>query len=151
MPFALLLIGLVLVVSGVKNTLGELATTVKSDFSGEGNFFYWITAIGAVGAVGYIPSARTFSRMFLTLILVAMVLSNRGFFAQFGAAIGSITAPAPASANAIGSDAPATGGTSAPPALGIIRAIDGATGGTVGALPGTGAVRNFLSGFGLTF
>lgn len=80
MPFALFLLGLILIISGVKNTHRSLGQSLVEDFTGPGNFFYWVGAIGAVGVVGYWDKARPVSHAFIVLILVAMVLANQGFF-----------------------------------------------------------------------
>lgn len=90
MPFALITIALMLIVAGAKGTYGKLKDLLVSDFTGSGNFLYWIVAIGTVGAVGYIPGAEKFSRAFLVLILVAIVLSHRGFFNQFNSALAEL-------------------------------------------------------------
>ena len=103
MPFALIAIGLLLIVTGIKGTQSQLAAQLASDFTGAGNFFYWIIAIMAIGAVGYIEPMKGPSRMLLALIIVAMVLSNKGFFAQFQQELqaGSAQAP-PASSSSSG-------------------------------------------------
>lgn len=80
MPFALTFIGLIFVVTGVKGTIGVLGSQLKRDFTGEGNFLYWFLAMGSVGSLGAIPEFRNFSRLFMTLILVAMVIKNGGVF-----------------------------------------------------------------------
>jgi hypothetical protein len=87
MPFALVLIGLILIVSGARNTHTALGRQLASDFTGPGNFVYWVLAIGSVGALGYIPELRSFSRWFMVLIIVAMVIRNGGFFDKFREAI----------------------------------------------------------------
>jgi len=80
MPFALVTIGLIMIVTGARDTYKQFGTQITEDFTGSGGFLYWIAAIGAVGALGYVPSLRTFSRVFMGLIIVAMVLRNGGFF-----------------------------------------------------------------------
>lgn len=87
MPFALVLIGLIMVVTGARNTHAALGQQLRADFTGPGNFFYWIAAIGAVGALGAIPNMRGFSRLFMTLIIISLLLSHRGFFTQFQQAL----------------------------------------------------------------
>lgn len=82
MPFALVIFGLVMIVTGVKGTIKPLGNQLVKDFTGPGNFFYWFAAIGAVGASGAIPGFKNFSRMFMTLIIVAMVIHNGGVFDQ---------------------------------------------------------------------
>lgn len=89
MPFALVVIGLVMIVTGAQNTHAALGEQLRKDFTGPNNFIFWIASIGAVGAIGYVESFRNFSRAFMALILIAMILSNRGFFDQFSAALRS--------------------------------------------------------------
>lgn len=108
MPFALLVIGLLLVVAGYRNTLPQLGSALAKDFSGTNNFFFWMAGIGAVGALGYIPKLETFSRLFIGLLIVVMALRNGGFFNQFENALATAQAPASASA-APASVAPTTG------------------------------------------
>lgn len=76
LAFALLIVGAVLLISGIKDTQQQLYNLVKGDFTGPGNFFYWVLAILVIGAVGYIPSMRTLSRMFLILVLVVLLIHN---------------------------------------------------------------------------
>jgi hypothetical protein len=82
MPFALIVIGLLLVVTSAKDTHVQFGTQVAKDFTGENNFFVWILAIGIIGFVGYIEKLKPLSNAFLVLVLLAMVLSNskRGDF-----------------------------------------------------------------------
>lgn len=87
MPFALLIIGLLLVVAGFQNTHKELGSQIVNDFTGQNNFIYWIAAIGIVGALGYVKALEPFSRMFLALILVSIFLANKGFFNQLNASL----------------------------------------------------------------
>lgn len=103
MPYALLLIGVILVVSGVKNTQGLLGNALVSDFSGKGNFFYWLSAIGVIGGAGYIPAFRPVSRMLIVFLFVAIFLADGGFVSKFVDALGQIQAPAPSPESATGS------------------------------------------------
>jgi hypothetical protein len=96
MPFALLLVGLVLLISGVKNTQDTLFATVKGDFTGQDNFIYWFAAIIIIGAVGYVPKLKPISTAFLALVIIVLFLKKGsstglggGFFAQATAALGS--------------------------------------------------------------
>lgn len=95
MAFVLVITGLLMIVTGAKGTYATFGSQLAGDFTGPGNFTYWVAAIGAVGAVGYVDALRTVSRLFLTLILIAMVLANKGFFNQLTAALkAGPTAPA---------------------------------------------------------
>lgn len=100
MPFAFLIVGTVLVISGVKGTSQQLLTLVKGDLQGQNSYLYWIVAILIIGSVGYIPSFKKLSVAFLTLVLVVLVLregkttnSGGGFFQQFTAALKQISTP----------------------------------------------------------
>jgi hypothetical protein len=97
MPFALVFVGIVLLVAGVRDKQGDLFTLAKGDFTGKNNFFFWSGSILAVGAVGYIPRLKPVSDGFLVLVVVVLFLHNKGFFAQFSEALKTTeTAPAPA-------------------------------------------------------
>jgi pheromone shutdown protein TraB len=82
MPFALIVIGLVLLVTGVNNTQAQLFTLVKGEFTGSNNFLYLAASIGIVGAVGYIDKMRSISNVFLGLVIVAIIFSHAGFFSS---------------------------------------------------------------------
>lgn len=76
MPFALLIVGIFLLVAGVNNKQGDLYTLVKGDFSGPNNFVFWIVSILVIGAVGYIPKLKPISDAFLVLVIVVLFLSK---------------------------------------------------------------------------
>lgn len=88
MPFALLIVGIVLVVSAVRGTTDNLTTLVKGDFTGQDNFIYWFVSILIIGALGYIDALKGLSRMFLALVIVVLFLRNGGFFQQAQSALG---------------------------------------------------------------
>jgi len=83
MPFLLIAVGLVLIVTSLRDTHAQLGAQLASDFTGQQNFTVWILAIGSVGALGYVENLRTFSHYFLALIIIALILSNKGFFQKF--------------------------------------------------------------------
>ena len=87
MPFALIIVGLLLIVTGARDTYKQFGTMLVGDFTGEGNFTYWLAAFGALGALGYNDTLRPFARGFMALILISMVIRNGGFFDQFGKAL----------------------------------------------------------------
>lgn len=95
MPFALLFIGIVLVIVAVRNQQSPFLALLGGDFSGPGNFFYWVIALAAVGAVGYIPKAKPVSDGLLVLILLALVLvaGKGGVFTNLTAALQSTNKP----------------------------------------------------------
>lgn len=92
MPFALIVIAVVLVVAGARGRTDKLKELLLGDFSGEGNFINWIIAIFGAGAIGYAPEARQFSRVFMALIILSMLLAKKGFFAKFMDAVNNTKA-----------------------------------------------------------
>jgi hypothetical protein len=96
MPFAFLVIGLSLVITGANDTYKPLGNQLLKDFTGKGNFTYWVVAIGAIGAIGYFQPFRDVTRYFMGLVVLAMFLAQGnpknpggGFFEQFKKAIQS--------------------------------------------------------------
>lgn len=92
MAFALLIIGLLMIAVGGRGTYAQFGTMVVNDFtvapSGGGpTFAVWLIALAAVGAVGFVSSLQTISRMMLGLVLLVLILRNKGFFDQFKAAL----------------------------------------------------------------
>jgi len=76
-----------MIVSGSRDTYAAFGKQIVSDFTGQGNFLYWVASIGAIGALGYVPALQKFSRGFIVLIIVAMVIRNGGVFDQFTQAL----------------------------------------------------------------
>lgn len=87
MPFLFIVAGLVLTISAVRGTNGDLLTLLKADVTGKNNFIYWMVAILVIGALGYIPSVKPLSRAFLVLVLVVLFLKSGGVFQQFTSAL----------------------------------------------------------------
>jgi hypothetical protein len=99
MPFALLIIGVFLLVSAVRGTHTQLFQLLQTDFTGQNNFVYWFVAIFIIGSLGYIEKLRPISIGLLTLIVLVLFISKGnpsttggGFFSQFTSAIGTGTA-----------------------------------------------------------
>jgi hypothetical protein len=88
MPFALLIFGIVLVVAAVRNTQDDLFGLVKGDMTGPKNFLYWFIALLFIGVLGYVPDLKKFSNTFLVLVIIVILLSNKGFFVKFQQQIG---------------------------------------------------------------
>lgn len=91
MPFAFILVGVVMVISGVRGQSATLLSLLKADVTGKNNFLYWGLSILVIGALGYVDSIRPLSRAFLTLVLVVLILSNGGFFQLFNQALATIS------------------------------------------------------------
>lgn len=117
MGFAILFVGLLMVITGARGTYAQFGTQIASEFRGPNNFAYWFIAIGSIGALGYIQSLQTISRYLMALILLSLFLSHRGFFAQFNAALKT----GPVAPNAL----PSGGGTVAAVQSGAITPEQG--------------------------
>lgn len=101
MPYAFIVVGLIMIVTGARNTFRQFGAQVAGDFTGPGNFTWWIASLGAVGAVGYIPKLRPVSISFMTLIVLVFVLAEKGLFPKLTAALkAGPTAPSAAAPSA---------------------------------------------------
>lgn len=89
MPFALLIIGLVVLVAGARGQSSNLLQLVDEDFLSEGGYIPWAISILGIGAVGYIPKMKPISDAFILLVIIVLILANKGFFANFQTAIAS--------------------------------------------------------------
>ena len=89
MPLLFLAIGSVFLIAGVRGTQSDLFTLLKGDFTGQNNFLFWIAAIAFIAAVGLIDDLRDLSNAFLVLLIVVIILSNKGFFSNLTAALKS--------------------------------------------------------------
>lgn len=91
MPIFFLIVGALLIIVAVNDKLSELKTLIAEDFqpstTGIPGFHVWITAIFIAGSLGYVKSLRPLANAFLALILLSLVLSNRGFFAKLKSGI----------------------------------------------------------------
>jgi len=113
MPFFLLIVGVVFLVSAAKGTQQNLFSLLKGDFSGPDNYFYWLVSILVVGAFGYIPKFKPVSDMFLVLIVLSLVLTRgkAGLFQKASAVLNSTASTAPTTSQ-INTGLAATGATS---------------------------------------
>lgn len=89
MAIAFTLVGIVLIVTSAQNTYAQLGALVQNDFTGPKNFFFWLAALAMVGVLGYIPQLKTFSAWFMSLVLLSLFLSHKGFFANITSALQS--------------------------------------------------------------
>lgn len=102
MPLALLIIGIIFLTAAARGTHQLLFDTLKDDFTGPNNFLYWGIALFVIGAIGYYKPLKPISTAFMTLVIVVLFISNRGFFEQFMRQIASTNRPAPISNNGAG-------------------------------------------------
>jgi hypothetical protein len=73
MPFAVLLIGAILIIVAFNNSASALASQLEGDVPG---YFKWAAAIAAILGIGYLPGMRTPSRYLLGLVLLVVLLKN---------------------------------------------------------------------------
>lgn len=88
MPFALALVAIILIVTGIRGTISAFLSEFVHDVEG---VLVAAVAIFIIGAIGYIPGLKKISDGFLVLVLLAMVLTNakNGLFQQFNSQIRS--------------------------------------------------------------
>lgn len=62
---------------------------LKQDFEPgqKGNFLTWFAAILIIGALGYVPQFKPIANTMLALVIVVLLISNGGFFAQLKQAV----------------------------------------------------------------
>lgn len=92
MPIALVIFGVFLLVAAVRWDKGgsEVWTLLQSDLQGKsvttgkqsGSFFAWAAAIILIGAVGYVDELKPIANSMLALVIIVLLLSSNGFFAQ---------------------------------------------------------------------
>jgi hypothetical protein len=87
MPFVLLIIGITLLVSGVQDTQDKLFALIQKDFTQKPSFLPWIVALLLIGMLGYIEPIKSVARAFLALVIIGILLSNKGFFDQLRQAL----------------------------------------------------------------
>lgn len=76
MAWAFLIVGMIFLVSAIKGTQHDLWMLVKSDFTGSGNFFYWVLAIIIIVVLGNIKSIRPVTDAFLGLVILVIILAQ---------------------------------------------------------------------------
>jgi len=84
MPLVFIATGALLIISALKGSPSDLAALIKYDFwqRQPHGYVYWFVSILVLGSLGYIPSLKNLSKMFLVLVLVVLLLENKGFFSQ---------------------------------------------------------------------
>lgn len=148
MPFVLIIAGVVLIISAVRNTQQHLFYLLALDFTGPHNFIFWFVSILIIGALGYIPKAKPLSDGFLILVILVLFLKKgTGFFDQFQRQIGLTTTTRPQVSTTSTGGQSFAGGSSSISIGGIGGGIT--IGGGGGTNPsGNGGISNFPSGIG---
>lgn len=68
-----LIIGVILIVSAVRNSHAALFSALVQDVP---PFVVWGAAILAIGAIGFIPGLKGISRLLLALVLIVIIVNN---------------------------------------------------------------------------
>lgn len=126
MPLALVFIGGALLVSAIRGTQGTLFSLLSQDIKG---YLKWAAAIVAVGLLGYIPDFEGPARALLALVLIVIVLANKGLFTKIQQDFANPPAATPATS-------PAQGVTFGPVP---VQLQGGSSGGGIGGLLGQAA------------
>jgi hypothetical protein len=82
MPFVFIIVGLVFLVTAIRGTQSDMLGLVKSEFVGKNSFIPWASAILILGALGYVKTIRPVTDGMIMLVVLAMVLANKGGFAS---------------------------------------------------------------------
>lgn len=84
MRIVAIVLGAVLLLAAVRDRQGQLWALFKGDFEPgqKGNFVAWFAAIFLIGALGYVDTLRPVANTMLALVILVLLISNRGFFAQ---------------------------------------------------------------------
>lgn len=73
MPFIVLAVGVILLISALNNSYSALAGALEQDIP---PFLHWALAIVLLGALGFVPGLKPVSRGLMTLVLVVIFLKN---------------------------------------------------------------------------
>lgn len=73
MPFVLVIIAALLIVTAWRNSVGALGSALASDLPAFGK---WFVALALVGGIGFVPGLKVPSRWLLGLVLLVLFLAN---------------------------------------------------------------------------
>jgi hypothetical protein len=130
MPFVLIVIGIVLLVTAIQGTTSQLGTMLSQDIFGggttTGSFVFWIVAIVGIGAVGYVPRLKPFSDAFLILVIIVLFLANGGVFAKIGPALQGISSASTNAGTGGGAASTVSPGSAIPPLTSLLPPMNNA-------------------------
>ncbi len=91
MAWGFIFIGALFLIAAWKKKHEELFALLKDDFTGEGNFFYWVLAIVFLAAAGTFrpikPVTDAFMALVILVIIIAQYKNKRDIFSEFRAQI----------------------------------------------------------------
>ncbi len=140
MPFVFLIIGVMLLVIGLRGQSQAATTLLKDEFTGSGSFIQWFIAIMVLGLVGYYKPIRPLTDGLIGLVILTMILNEQtknNIFKAFETALQNTT-PSP-SGNAASSNATVSGAATATnPIANLVKALQN---GSVFTPPPTNALN----------
>ena len=99
MPLVLIIVGIFLIASAIRGNTGDLFALLKGDFTGPGNFAYWLLAMLILGAVGSVEKLKPMASALMGLVVLVLILKRGdssgmggGFFERFTAGVSTGTA-----------------------------------------------------------
>lgn len=153
MPFVLLFFAIAFVVVGFRGTTKQFIGLLEQDFVSTDGFLPWAVAVIAIGAVGYVPRIKPLSDAFLVLIIVVMLIANKGFFSDLSTQFGSLGASGADNAAAQGGATSGASSSSAglnPTGSSLTGSATSALQSLTGTLGGLTGIANGSSGTGGT-
>lgn len=90
MAFPLAVVALILIVTALRGSQADLGKALLADGPG---YLKWAGAFVLIGLLGYLPGFQTPSRLLLTLVILAIALSNQGAIANLAAVFTAPPAP----------------------------------------------------------
>jgi hypothetical protein len=126
-----LIVGILLVSTGIRGTEHELGARLTADITGQDGFLAWLGAIFLVSGIGLIPGFGKVRDALFILILVVILLANGKFFSNLVSAITTTEAQGPAASVApasSGSTSSTSSGSSDSNPLGALGGIGSAIG-----------------------
>jgi hypothetical protein len=85
MPFVFLIVGLMILVIGVRGQSNTAIKLLQSEFTGANSFIQWFLAIMILGLVGYYKPIKPLSDGLIGLVILAMILNEQSQNNIFGA------------------------------------------------------------------
>ncbi len=87
MAWGFILIGGLFAIASLRGTHDDLWKLLKDDFTGEGNFIYWVMAIVFLVALGSFRTIRPVTDAFLGLVILIIVIvpyrDGKDLFGEF--------------------------------------------------------------------
>ena len=155
MPVAILLIGILLLVTVYKGNTTEVFAQVETDILGDGSspgFMLWVGAILFLAAAGSILGLQKTSKLFIGLVLAVFILKQNGLWTKVESALTSAQKPAATTPVEVGAAVDALDKSGGSGATATASAGSGATGAGSAVASGVAAGASILStvmkGFG---